>query len=223
MAHVYHWKHGWIPLDHVAALSKAKGNHVRAATLLEAAHGPGAGIKSRRDVAGAIRSLPSVPESDRSQARADIAAAAQRHDSTDLLPRTSYRRSSAELQAAADAKHAEAARAFNAGRTDDPAVARLGATALRQHHKRTDASLSRMVAAQEQAHRLEGKAALARSREAEAARTKLTHEDLKGAKLVRTKYGWHQVVRVNAKTVTVKTPYSWTDTIAHGKILEARH
>lgn len=26
MAVVYHWKHGWIPLDHAAALSKAKGD-----------------------------------------------------------------------------------------------------------------------------------------------------------------------------------------------------
>lgn len=24
---IYHWKHGWIPLTHTAALSKAKGNH----------------------------------------------------------------------------------------------------------------------------------------------------------------------------------------------------
>ncbi|GAB3080952.1 hypothetical protein GCM10027053_51810 [Intrasporangium mesophilum] len=36
--HVYHWKHGWIPLDHVAALSKAKGNHKAASKILEAVH-----------------------------------------------------------------------------------------------------------------------------------------------------------------------------------------
>ncbi|MCW2901903.1 MAG: hypothetical protein JWO67_4168 [Streptosporangiaceae bacterium] len=32
---VYHWKHGWIPLDHFAALSKAKGSHAGAAKIME--------------------------------------------------------------------------------------------------------------------------------------------------------------------------------------------
>lgn len=36
--HVYHWKHGWIPLDHVAALSKAKGSH-KGAERIMAQHG----------------------------------------------------------------------------------------------------------------------------------------------------------------------------------------
>lgn len=86
MAVVYHWKHGWIPLDHTAALSKAKGNHDRAAKLLADAHGAHAGIHSRQDVAKAIRDLPNVPSSDRNQARHHIAEAANLHNATDLLP-----------------------------------------------------------------------------------------------------------------------------------------
>jgi predicted ABC-type ATPase len=35
---VYHWKHGWIPLDHHAALSKAKGSKLGAAKI-EKKHG----------------------------------------------------------------------------------------------------------------------------------------------------------------------------------------
>jgi hypothetical protein len=31
---VYHWKHGWIPLDHAAALSKAHGSQSGAARYL---------------------------------------------------------------------------------------------------------------------------------------------------------------------------------------------
>lgn len=59
-------------------------------------------------------------------------------------------------------------------------------------------------------------------REAEARREKLTAEDVKGSTFVRDSLGWHRVVRVSAKSVTVETPYSWTDRIPLGKILEAR-
>jgi hypothetical protein len=57
-------------------------------------------------------------------------------------------------------------------------------------------------------------------RRAEAARVKLTREDCEGALLVRDELGWHEVVRVNAKSVTVTTHYSWTETIPYAKILE---
>lgn len=38
---VYHWKHGWIPLDHVAAISKAKGSEPGARKYLAASHAAG--------------------------------------------------------------------------------------------------------------------------------------------------------------------------------------
>lgn len=60
------------------------------------------------------------------------------------------------------------------------------------------------------------------AREAESARVKLTADDLAGATFVRTDTGWHRVVRVNAKSVTVATAYSWTDRHPIGRVLEAR-
>ena len=40
--------------------------------------------------------------------------------------------------------------------------------------------------------------------------------------LVRDSYGWHRVIRVNAKSVSVETGYSWTDLIPLNSILEVR-
>lgn len=58
--------------------------------------------------------------------------------------------------------------------------------------------------------------------QAEASRVRFTREDLSGAIVVRTTGGWHKVARVNAKTVSVETGYSWTDRIEFDKILEYR-
>lgn len=58
-------------------------------------------------------------------------------------------------------------------------------------------------------------------REAEKARPKLTADDVRGARAVRDEFGWHRVVRVSAKSVTVETPYSWTERIPLTKVLEA--
>lgn len=49
-----------------------------------------------------------------------------------------------------------------------------------------------------------------------------TAEELKAARAIRTSSGWHKVVRVNAKSVSVATGYSWTDRYAIDKILEVR-
>lgn len=40
--------------------------------------------------------------------------------------------------------------------------------------------------------------------------------------LVRDRHGWHRVVRVNAKTFSVETPYSWTDRIPRDRVIETR-
>ena len=42
------------------------------------------------------------------------------------------------------------------------------------------------------------------------------------ARLVRDSYGWHRVIRVNTKSVSVETGYSWTDRIPLANVLEAR-
>jgi hypothetical protein len=55
-----------------------------------------------------------------------------------------------------------------------------------------------------------------------AARAELTPEAIKAARFVRDRTGWHKVVRVSAKSVTVETGYSWTDRIALDKVLEVK-
>lgn len=40
---------------------------------------------------------------------------------------------------------------------------------------------------------------------------------------VRTRHGWHRVVRVNATSVSVETGYSWTDRIPFKQIVETRN
>lgn len=46
---------------------------------------------------------------------------------------------------------------------------------------------------------------------------------LKPGSMIRTRYGWRQVVKVNTKTVRVATGYSWTDLVKHAHILEVRN
>lgn len=60
---------------------------------------------------------------------------------------------------------------------------------------------------------------------AQAERDAAAPRDIAGLKpgdLVRDAVGWHRVVRVNAKSVTVETPWSWTDLIRHDRIVETR-
>ena len=64
--------------------------------------------------------------------------------------------------------------------------------------------------------------ALSAAYQAKNAPVPFTTEELKAARAVRTDYGWHKVSRVNAKTVSVETGYSWTDRIAIEKVLEVR-
>lgn len=66
--HVFHWRHGWIPLDHASASSGSVG------------------IRSRRDVAHAVRDLPKIPPRDRVTPKHQIIAAAKQHEAQDLLP-----------------------------------------------------------------------------------------------------------------------------------------
>lgn len=60
------------------------------------------------------------------------------------------------------------------------------------------------------------------AREAEKARPKLTADDMAGARFVRDSSGWHEVVRVNTKSVTVQSPWSWTDRIDLDRVIEVQ-
>lgn len=76
-----------------------------------------------------------------------------------------------------------------------------------------DAELARQQAERDAQH-AEGVARRKAEREAEKARERFTAADLTGAEFVRDDIGWHRVVRVNAKTVTVGTAYSWTERVS---------
>lgn len=49
-----------------------------------------------------------------------------------------------------------------------------------------------------------------------------TAAELAGATHIRTETGWHKVVRVSAKSVTVETGYSWTDRHPLTRIIEVQ-
>lgn len=128
-------------------------------------------------------------------------------------------RTSADLNAAAAAKRAEAERIANGAGIADRAAGRLSGPGLAQAHRSTDAQLRRYTEATAQAGNLEHSAGLAAAREREAARTRLTHEQIKGATHVKDQHGtWREVVRVNPKSVTVTTGHSWNDSIPHDKV-----
>jgi hypothetical protein len=67
-----------------------------------------------------------------------------------------------------------------------------------------------------------GKIASLEHRIAEAERVLFTSADLTGATHVRNGIGWHRIVKINEKSVTVETPYSWTDRIPMDQVREFR-
>jgi len=59
-------------------------------------------------------------------------------------------------------------------------------------------------------------------RQAEQNRVKITRDELTGALMVRDQFGWHKVRKVNTKTVSVDSGYSWADLIPLDKVLDYR-
>jgi hypothetical protein len=57
---------------------------------------------------------------------------------------------------------------------------------------------------------------------AERDRVHLTRSDIVGARAIRTAVGWRIVVKVNTKTVSVRSGYSWNDLVPIEQILEVR-
>lgn len=84
-----------------------------------------------------------------------------------------------------------------------------------------DEALAAQQAERDRLH-AEGVARRKAAREAEKEREKFTAADLAGAEFVRDDIGWHRVVRVNAKSVTVATACSWTERVAIGDVREWR-
>lgn len=107
---------------------------------------------------------------------------------------------------------------------NDPAYCNVPMSGRRG--KALDAEITRNVKriqAEKRAAERERSKAIAAKREAdraaEMARVKFTAADLANASHVRNEYGWHRVVRVSARSVTVETPYSWTERIPLDKVL----
>jgi hypothetical protein len=123
-----------------------------------------------------------------------------------------------ELLAAAEAQRDS----INGNEWTDPAASRLGAHALKQHYKHMDSRLERYTALTERIQRLKFQLADAEAREAEEQRVPFTVEDVQGARLVRDRYSWWEVVRVSAKSVTVKGDWDMDKRIAITKILEVK-
>lgn len=87
-----------------------------------------------------------------------------------------------------------------------------------------DAELDRYKAAELREARRERRRMAQERKAARAAgqeRPKFTAETLAEATHVRDRFGWHRVVRVNAKSVTVATGHSWDDRMALDRVLEA--
>lgn len=86
-----------------------------------------------------------------------------------------------------------------------------------------DQQIDRHLAAEHRERRKQARAAAQErkaARTTEANRPKLTADDVRGAVAVRDRFGWHRVVRVNAESVTVETPYSWTERIRLAQVLQ---
>ena len=101
---VYHWKHGWIPLDFEAAMEKAGGDHAKALAMLDDAQGDN-GIKSIGDLARAARALLDLNSRHHFDALTQIHDAADRLDAHDVLPTPLRRKTdyAARTQAMLDA------------------------------------------------------------------------------------------------------------------------
>lgn len=123
---------------------------------------------------------------------------------------------------------AAASRRVAAAYPDDPGAL---SGIRRKPNRKADA---RRYAAYDREADLERRLAAARSvlatleavaaREARDAETKaaLDLDALVPGSAVRTRTGWHRVVRVNAQSITVATPFSWTDRIPRTAVLAMR-
>lgn len=101
-------------------------------------------------------------------------------------------------------------------------LSRRRATA-RHNESSANRGLDAIVAGQKADEDAAHKAIVAAHRAREAARVKLSREDIAGAVLVRSRiHGWRKVRRVNTKSVSVDSGYSWPDNIAFKDVLEVR-
>lgn len=111
----------------------------------------------------------------------------------------------------------ESARAFG-----DPHW-NYGNQRTKAYGQRTDAAIRRAAQRVERVQALERHlVALERAASAPAPKPAPADDEIRSARLVRTKLGWEKVVKVNRTTVTVEAEPGWDNKVSFRKILEVR-
>ena len=95
-------------------------------------------------------------------------------------------------------------------------------SAYRARAKKTNDEIAATIAENQAAEHARWTAARLAEKTAEMERVRLTRDDILGARFVRTVVGWHRVVRVSMKSVTVETGHSWTFRMGFEQVLEVR-
>ena len=98
-------------------------------------------------------------------------------------------------------------------------MTRISLAEFRRKAAQTDRDIAASLAARKAERDAGWRAGKAAAVKAETERKRYTRDELLGAKAIKTDTGWNRVVKVNAKTVSVATGYSWTDRVAFDKVL----
>lgn len=116
-------------------------------------------------------------------------------------------------------KEAELAAAREALAAFDPTPG--GNSRTKRHAQRVDSRIARLARIADTVQRLERELTGMRQTEERADEPVFTAspDTINVGDIITTRYeGWRRVVRVNRKTVSVETGYSWTDTVPYPKI-----
>jgi hypothetical protein len=167
---------------------------------------------------------PSVDPGQRREQIADSMAGAQAKEIADAVDTAIDKAEPADpvdaRKAALEAKRAE----LDAARKATETVPMFGGSSKRKSFAvRVDANIRRTAEAFRNVERLEREVkALERPPVATAPQGGWTPEQLAGARVIRTRLGWHEVVKVNQKSVKVKAAPGMDDLVSYKRIIDAR-
>ena len=95
---------------------------------------------------------------------------------------------------------------------------------MKQQGAATEREIAQTIADQRAESQAEHQRAVAAYDARENARRKFTREEIGGALMVRSEiHGWRKVRRVNAKSVSVDSGYSWPDYIPFKDVVQVAH
>lgn len=130
----------------------------------------------------------------------------------------------ASLERQLDAAEAAAEAATPGGLHGDPAVlSGIRRNGGHRQDSRRFAAYDRHAVLARELTQARGRLAILEAAEVRAARDAAAPCDIPSLAVgdyIRTRQGWWKVARVNAKSVSVETGYSWTDRVEHSKIIE---